>query len=403
MHICMQRTIRLQLKPNDQEVLALSQTIERYTWSFNAVCRYGWEQSLTNGVELHKATYYEHRRETGLPSQLVCAARVKAAQALKSAKSLKRKGSCRNCPTSKGCPIRYDARSYTVWFDRQEVTILAIGGRVKLSFEVTEYYRQYLNWKNTSADLMRDRKGRWWLHIVMETDTPKVEPTNQVVGVDLGIATPAVDSNGNKYGSDHWKRIEDRTFELRRRLQSKGTKSAKRHLKKLSGRQKRFRAYCDHVLSKRLVQSVESGATLVFEDLTNIRGTAKMRKQERRRLHGWSFAQFQTFVTYKAEAKGVKVGYVDPRYTSQKCSQCGHIERGNRPTQADFRCKKCGFECHADYNASLNIRDDFLKLRVLVPGTCVPAKKHPEGAAVNQPIVSADNCSASTRSRFANG
>jgi IS605 OrfB family transposase len=380
----MQRTIRLQLKPNDQEALALSQTIERYTWSFNAVCRYGWEQNLSNGVELHKATYYEHRLETGLPSQLVCAARVKAAEALKSAKALKRKGNTVNCPLSKRCPIRYDARSYTVWFNRKEVTILAIGGRIKLSFEITEYYRQYLSWKNTSADLMRDRKGRWWLHIVMETDTPKFEPTTQasavslsrtVVGVDLGIATPAVDSNGNKYGSDHWKQVEDRTFELRRRLQSKGTKSAKRHLKKLSGRQKRFRKDCDHVLSKRLVQSVESGATLVFEDLTNIRGRAKMRKAQRRRLHAWSFAQFQAFVTYKAEAKGVQVGYVDPRYTSQKCSQCGHIERGNRPTQAEFRCKKCGFECHADYNASMNIRDDFLKLR----------------AAVNQPIVSADN------------
>ena len=205
-----------------------------------------------------------------MPSQLVCAARVKAALALKSAKVLKKKGNTVNCPLSKRCPIRYDARSYTVWFDRQELTILAINGRIKLSFEVAEYYRQYLSWKNTSADLMRDRKGRWWLHIVMETDTPKVEPTHQVVGVDLGIATPAVDSNGNKYGSEHWKQVEDRIFQLRRRLQSKGTKSAKRHLKKLSGKQKRFRKDCDHVLSKRLVQSVESGATLVFEDLTNI-------------------------------------------------------------------------------------------------------------------------------------
>jgi IS605 OrfB family transposase len=373
--ICMQRTIRLQLRPSDRETLALCQTIERYTWSFNAVCRYGWEQKLTNGVELHKATYYEHRLETGLPSQLVCAARVKAAEALKSAKALNRKGNTVNCPTSKRCPIRYDARSYTVWFDRQEVTMLAIGGRIKLSFEVAKYYRQYLSWNNTSADLIRDWKGRWWLHIVMETDTPKVEPTTQVVGVDLGIATPAVDSNGNKYGSEHWSKVEDRTFELRRRLQSKGTKSAKRHLKKLFGRQKRFRKDCDHVLSKRLVQSVESGATLVFEDLTNIRGRAKARKAQRRRLHGWSFAQFQAFVAYKAEAACVTVGFVDPRYTSQKCSKCGHIERGNRPTQAEIRCKKCEFECHADYNASMNIRNDFLKLR----------------AAVNQPIVSADN------------
>lgn len=371
----MQRTIRLRLKPNDQEAQALSQTIERYTWSFNAVCKYGWDSNLTNGVELHKATYYEHRLETGLPSQLVCAARVKATEALKSAKALRKKGQTVTCPVSKHCPIRYDARSYTVWFDRQELTILSFQGRIKLSLEVTEYYRQYLNWKNTSADLIRDRKGRWWLHIVMETDTPKVEPTKRVVGVDLGIATPAVDSNGNKYGSDYWKQVEDRTFELRRRLQSQGTKSAKRHLKKLSGRQKRFRKDCDHVLSKRLVRSVQSGSRLVFEDLTNIRGRAKMRKQERRRLHGWSFAQFQSFVTYKAEAKGVKVEYVDPRYTSQKCNRCGHIERGNRPSQSEFRCKKCGYECHADLNASMNIRDDFLKLRV----------------SVNAPIISTNN------------
>lgn len=323
----MQRTIRIQLQPDIETAKVLSQTIEQYTWSFNAVCKHGWENDLANGVQLHKATYYDHRAITGLPSQLVCAARVKATEALKSAKSLKKKGKTVSCPTSKRCPIRYDARSYTVWFDRSEVSILSVNGRVKLPFEIAQYYRQYLNWKNTSADLLQDRKGRWWLHVVMEVKSPKLRATDvseagrsPVVGVDLGIASPAVDSRGSKYGCDYWKEIEDRTFELRRRLQSKGTKSAKRHLKKLSGRQRRFRKDCDHVLSKRLVRSVQSGATLVFEDLTNIRGRAKMRKAQRRRLHGWSFAQFQAFVTYKAEVRGINVGFVDPRYTSQKCS-----------------------------------------------------------------------------------
>lgn len=362
----MQRTIRIQLQPDIETAKVLSQTIEQYTWSFNAVCKHGWENDLANGVELHKATYYDHRAITGLPSQLVCAARVKATEALKSAKSLKKKGKTVSCPTSKRCPIRYDGRSYTVWFDRSEVSILSVNGRVKLPFEIAEYYRQYLNWKNTSAELLQDRKGRWWLHVVMEVKSPELRATDEVVGVDLGIASPAVDSRGSKYGSGYWKEIEDRTFELRRRLQSKGTKSAKRHLKKLSGRQRRFRKDCDHVLSKRLVRSVQSGATLVFEDLTNIRGRAKMRKAQRRRLHGWSFAQFQAFVTYKAEVRGINVGFVDPRYTSQKCSQCGHIERGNRPSQAEFRCKKCGYECHADHNAAVNIREDFLKLRASV-------------------------------------
>jgi IS605 OrfB family transposase len=206
----------------------------------------------------------------------------------------------------------------------------------------------------------------------METAAPVIMPTEETVGVDLGIKNPATDSRNEFYGDKHWKNIEDRTFELRRRLQSKGTKSAKRRLKKLSGKQKRFRKDCDHVLSKRLVKSVEAGATLAFEELTNIRGRAKVRKAQRRRLHGWSFAQFQAFVCYKAEAKGINAGFVDPRYTSQKCSLCGHIERGNRPTQSEFRCKKCDFECHADLNAALNIRADFLKRRV----------------AVNPPIVS---------------
>jgi IS605 OrfB family transposase len=119
---------------------------------------------------------------------------------------------------------------------------------------------------------------------------------------------PATDSRGSQYGSDHWKEIENRIFELRRRLQSKGTKSAKRHLKELSlGRQRRFRKDCDHMLSKRLARSVESGATLVFEDLTNICGRVKMRKAQRRKLHGWSFAQFQAFLIYKAKASGLKL------------------------------------------------------------------------------------------------
>lgn len=96
---------------------------------------------------------------------------------------------------------------------------------------------------------------------------------------------------------------------------------------------------------------------------TNIRGRAKARKFQRHRLHGWSFAQFQTFVTYKAEAKGIAIGFVDPRFTSAKCSCCGHIERGSRPTPKDFKCKKCSFEILADYNAAINIREDFLKLR----------------------------------------
>jgi predicted transposase len=80
----MQRTIRIQLQPDRSTTKILTQTTEQYTWSFNAVCQHGWEHGLNSGTELHKATYYDHRTITGLPAQLVCAARVKATEALKS-------------------------------------------------------------------------------------------------------------------------------------------------------------------------------------------------------------------------------------------------------------------------------------------------------------------------------
>ncbi len=91
--ICsMQRTIRIRLDTSAYTAYILTQTIEQYTWSFNATCQYGWDNNIKNGSELHKATYYEHRSITKLPAQLVCAASVKATEALKSVFAIKKKG-----------------------------------------------------------------------------------------------------------------------------------------------------------------------------------------------------------------------------------------------------------------------------------------------------------------------
>jgi IS605 OrfB family transposase len=78
------------------------------------------------------------------------------------------------------------------------------------------------------------------------------------------------------------------------------------------------------------------------------RATAKTR----RLLHSWPFAQLLEFIKYKARLAGVEVIEIDPRKTSQTCSRCGHCERGNRPRQAIFRCKACGYMIHADLNAA---------------------------------------------------
>ena len=68
------------------------------------------------------------------------------------------------------------------------------------------------------------------------------------------------------------------------------------------------------------------------------------------------FHQLRGFIAYKAQDAGIPVVLVDPRHTSRTCSACGHCEKANRKSQAEFECRRCGFSANADWNAALNIR-----------------------------------------------
>jgi IS605 OrfB family transposase len=97
---------------------------------------------------------------------------------------------------------------------------------------------------------------------------------------------------------------------------------------------------------------------IALENLQGIRERVGKNGSKRRRrvLHSWAFAQLRAFIAYKAALAGVPVVYVDPAYTSQTCSRCGHRERANRKSQAIFSCQnpRCGFSAHADLNAAVN-------------------------------------------------
>jgi putative transposase len=206
-----------------------------------------------------------------------------------------------------------------------------------------------------------------------------------VVGVDLGINRPAVTSTNRFLGQRRWKAIEGHYFKAIRALQKKGTKSAKRHLRRAKRRRARFRKDADHVLSKQIVAAAEPGSTVVLEDLKDIRKRmkAKRRTNTKRRMHLWPFASLKTKVEYEAEERGCTVVAVDPRHTSQACSRCGHSASNNRRSQSAFTCRKCSYHLNADLNAARNIA----------------AKYHtsmgrlPAGGLCNQPIVSTSGLS----------
>ena len=377
----MQRTIRLKLTPTVAQASTLAETSRQFTAVFNAVCAVGWTEQITNGVKLHHATYYPLKADyPALVSDLLIQARVKATEAVKSALALQKKGRKGGMPASDACPPRYNLHTYKVDWESQTVRMSLIGGRQTLRFDVPAYSAKYAGYPTDTADLLF-RNGVWWLHVVVSVPAPEIAPTEQVVGLDLGIVRPAVTSTNRFLGQRAWKAVEGRLFHLKRALQKKGTKSAKRHLKRVRGKQARFRRNNDHILSKRIVGAAERGATIVLENLTDIRKRSKVKRKTKtsRRIHSWSIAQLKSFIEYKAEERGCTVVAVDPRHTSQACSCCGHTARNNRRSRGRFVCRGCGFELHADLNAARNIAAKY-HASVAIGDT--------GGLSVNQPIVS---------------
>jgi putative transposase len=357
----MQRTIRIKLQPTSEQANALLQTRRQFTDVFNAVAAYGWQHRIKNGVTLHHALYYPLKSAyPDLVSDLHIQARVKATEAVRSALQLAKDPTHTvRQPRSWGCAPRYNKHTYKVDWQRQVVNLATVAGRQHIPFVVPDYAQQYTGCATDSADLILC-DGDWWLHVVVTVPAPKVQPNDAVVGVDLGLAQPAVTSNNQFLGEKRWKAVEGRRFNLRRALQKQGTRSAKRHLKKQRRKQARFRRDCDHVLSKQIVRATPEGGTVVLENLTHIRQRTKQRgpgalRAQRRRMHSWSFAQLHIFIRYKAAARGCTVAVVDPRHTSQQCNRCGHQARNNRRARGLFKCRVCRYELHADLNASRNI------------------------------------------------
>lgn len=354
----MQRTIRVLLEPTASQATILAETSAVFTSAFNQAVALGWQADVSNATKLHYLAYYAVKAAHPLlVSDLINQARVKAAEALRSAFALRKDPRRRvSMPQSAACPPRYNTHTYRVDWVSRTIRLSTTGGRQTLRFCVPAYVEHYAGFPVDTADLLC-RRGRWYLHIVVTVPAPDIPATAAVMGVDLGLAQPAVTSTAAFRGDRRWKALEGKRFKLKRALQKKGTLSAKRHLRRLSGKQARFRKDSDHVLSKQIVQSCEPGTTIVIENLTDIRRRTKMKRKTEtsRRVHSWSFAQVRAFMEYKAEERGCTVVAVDPRHTSQQCSACGHTARNNRRSRGRFVCRGCGFELHADLNASRNI------------------------------------------------
>jgi len=207
-----------------------------------------------------------------------------------------------------------------------------------------------------------------FINVVFEKQIEEKEIESPiVVGLDRGINNIAVLSNNTFYSGLSVKKKTMKIRKLRSALQSKNTKSAKRHLKKISHKENCFRRNMNHLISKEIISKLPEGSILILEDLSGLSRKKKkeLGKRFNKQLNSWSYFQLEQFLIYKAEAKNIKIVKVSPSYTSQQCSKCGHTEKANRKG-SNFKCCQCGFQLNADLNASRNIKQKWLNEYILL-------------------------------------
>jgi len=340
---------QVKLQPTDDQALALKHTIERANEACNYLSNVAWEAKCFRQYSLHKLAYYDTRATfPDLSSQIVVRCISRVADAYK----LDRKSKRQFRPLS---AIAYDLHILHWYTEHSIVSIWTVDGRQKIPFVCGDTQQELLKSQQGESDLVyRDRK--FFLYATCNVEEPPESDPTGWLGVDLGVVNIAVDSDGKIHSAKRVNNVHHRHRRLRKHLQQKGTKSAKRRLKKLSGKEHRFASDVNHCISKSIVEKAErTKRGIALEQLTGIRSRIRARKPQRSTLHSWSFAQLGSFISYKAQRKGVPVSFIDPAYTSQTCPVCGCVDKKNRPNQSTFSCVSCGFSGLADIVAARNI------------------------------------------------
>jgi IS605 OrfB family transposase len=339
---------QVKLLPDARQADALRRTLEVVNEACNYVSERAWQTRTWNAYGLHKLLYYEIRERFDLSAQIVVRLLAKVADAYKLDRKTKR--------TFKAMGgIGYDDRILRWYMDKSFVSIWTVEGRLQIPFVCGERQRELLSSRMGESDLFLFRNN-FFLLATCDVEEPEPIDVEGVLGVDLGVTNIAVDSDGEVHSSSQVNNVRHRNRRLRTKLQRKGTKSARRRLRQLSGRESRFGKWVNHNISKRIVtKAQDTKLAVALENLEGISQRVTVRKPQRATLHSWSFFQLRSFIEYKAHRAGVPVVLVDPKNTSRTCPVCGCVDKRNRPSQSTFSCISCGHAGLADNIAAINI------------------------------------------------
>ena len=288
------RTICIKLDATGHEA-ALAETQRHFNEAAFWIATVSWDERITNTNTAHHRVYGETRARFGLGAQMAVCARAKAMEAIKAVRTQEaerrarwRKANARRQkkgkrlvppPEPARCPqfgprasIRYDARTYRL-LPLDRVSLHTMQGRIIARLLPGQRQHEMLcdpDWKIGGAELVW-RNGTYSLHVTQSKEAPDVAPAKEAIGVDLGICNVATDSTGEQFTGAEVRAKRSSFVARRAALQRVGTRSAKRRLNHLAGRERRYMKDVNHRIAKTLVKkAVAARKALALEDLTGI-------------------------------------------------------------------------------------------------------------------------------------
>jgi IS605 OrfB family transposase len=350
------RTYKLKITSNHPRFAQLATFYKKAAnWLSNIIHQ---RNNIPNPNSLSKEFYATVREKFNLPSQLTCSLFRHVVSTYRTMKSNKQWNLAiykkTNIPLCWKRDFNIRKKGLSIWG------------------ELISYQSQSLpqgKWCDSKLKLIRNN---WYLCLAIEIDQTEPKTTGGIIGVDRGQKNilVAVDPKSNKTLYIRGGELNHRRLCLRQtkaKVASVGTRSAKRLLKRLSGREKAVTQNILHIASKQLVTFAEQvGAkTVIFENLTGFKekqtkNNKKQHRKQRARNNRWAYALLEFFVSYKAAFVGIGIEHVSPKYTSQGCPKCGHVSKSNR-NGLKFRCIGCNYADNADRVGGMNV-----SLRLLI-------------------------------------
>lgn len=380
------KTIKLRIYVTPEQEMLFRQMTEQYRQACNFVSQYIFDNQFNMAYQsLNKKLYSDLRKLFGLKSQLAQSSIKTAISRYKTIKQQLFQNPYRYKDENGNWqritktlewlwkPVLFRRpqadlvrnRDYSFVDDEQVLSINTLGKRTKCTFE-GEHFSEYLD---GSYDLgtakLVELKGLWYLHIPVTkiVEDFQNEHVRHVVGIDRGLRflTVSYDEQGKtEFVSGRKIATKRHKFqEVRKQLQSKGTKAAKRRLKAISGRENRWMSDMNHQISKTLVQKYGKDTLFVLEDLTGVSFEENKLSPNAKRnydLRSWAFYQLEQFLTYKAHENRSEVLKVSARYTSQRCPKCGTIHKGSRDHHKHLYSCQCGYKSNDDRIGAMNIQ-----------------------------------------------